>query len=163
MDGLIKPIEEQEKNLNTKESKQNLVTFNNLSKLNLIEYEKIKNLNLIDQLGKGCFGAVFKISNLLENNNETSFKAIKIIPIINKSLERLLANQTSISIIEDNIWEIKIWKNLNHQNIVKYNYSFINNSNTDNSLQACVVMELVEGLNLTEYINNLKDKKLFLK
>lgn len=54
--------------------------------------------------------------------------------------------------IEQIIIEIQIWKDLDHPNIIRYYTSFIEKDN------AYLIMELVEGINLAEYMANLKEK-----
>ena len=53
--------------------------------------------------------------------------------------------------------EIKVWKDLDHPNIIKYYTSFIEKDNV------YIVMELVEGMNLAEYLINLKEKVILIK
>ena len=68
-----------------------------------------------------------------------------------KKVQELKLNQNQLN-IESVINEIKIWKDLDHPNIIKYYTSFIEKENV------YIVMELVEGMNLAEYLNNLKEK-----
>jgi serine/threonine protein kinase len=76
---------------------------------------------------------------------------MKMIQLEDKHL-KLIKDLSSISEIEKNISEIHIWKELDHPNIIRYYTSFIE--------KKCVyiIIELVEGINLSEYISNLKEK-----
>jgi Serine/threonine protein kinase len=48
--------------------------------------------------------------------------------------------------------EVAIYKNLDHPNIIKYYTSFVDNG------ALYIVMELVEGQTLADYISSLKEK-----
>jgi len=76
---------------------------------------------------------------------------MKEIKLEEKELEKLKIDQNQ-SNIEVVINEIRIWKELDHPNIIKYYTSFVEKESV------YIVMELVEGMNLAEYINNLKEK-----
>jgi serine/threonine protein kinase len=77
--------------------------------------------------------------------------AMKMIQLEEKHL-KLIKDQSNISEIEKNISEIHIWKELDHPNIIRYYTSFIEKK------CAYIIIELVEGINLSEYIANLKEK-----
>jgi serine/threonine protein kinase len=81
---------------------------------------------------------------------------MKEIKLEERELEKLKYNK-NLSNIEKVISEIQIWKELDHTNIIRYYTSFIEKKN------AYIVMELVEGINLAEYITNLKEKGLRAK
>lgn len=81
---------------------------------------------------------------------------MKEIKLEEKILKKLKYNKDKAN-IEKVITEIKILKDLEHSNIIKYYTSFIEQQN------AYIIMELVEGINLYEYINNLKEKNLKIK
>jgi serine/threonine protein kinase len=81
---------------------------------------------------------------------------MKEIKLEERELEKLKYNK-NLSNIEKVISEIQIWKELDHTNIIRYYTSFIEKNN------AYIVMELVEGINLAEYITNLKEKGLRAK
>jgi len=76
---------------------------------------------------------------------------MKEIKLEEKELEKLKIDQNQ-SNIEVVINEIRIWKELDHPNIIKYYTSFVEKESV------YIVMELVEGMNLAEYIINLKEK-----
>ena len=62
-----------------------------------------------------------------------------------------------MKISEDIFREVNIFKELNHPNIVKYYTSF------EEKDKVCIVMELVDGSSLGDFISTLADKKQYLK
>jgi NIMA (never in mitosis gene a)-related kinase len=85
---------------------------------------------IIKQLGSGSFGSVFEA---IYNGRRVCIKKINFVDGL--SLEA--AQQ-----------EVRVWCNLNHPNIVKYIQSFIEQN------QFCIVMELVEGFSLDQFLVN---------
>ena len=53
--------------------------------------------------------------------------------------------------------EIRIWKLFDHPNIINYNHGFIWKGN------CYIIMELVDGLSLGEYISYLKENNIYMK
>lgn len=68
-------------------------------------------------------------------------------------LESDLEDESLEQVIEMMNKEVSIYKSLNHPNIIKYYTSFVENR------VLYIVMELVEGQTLADYISSLKEKK----
>ena len=95
-------------------------------------FSQIKEYKVITLIGKGGYGAVYKVKNI--NTNE--FFAMKIYLITESNKEDFIS-------IEN---ETKILSQLNHPNIIKlYNYFKVDNS-------FCLIMELCEGGDLSKLI-----------
>lgn len=118
--------------------------------LNNKDYQKIGGYSIIELIGKGGFGNVYKV--LLENK---SF-AMKEIPLSQSSINLFNKNR-SIKFLEEQVEEISYWKQFNHPNIVKYFTSFFENQ------KVYIVMELVDGSNLSELISNYREKRCKFK
>ncbi|KAL4469437.1 hypothetical protein ABPG74_004690 [Tetrahymena malaccensis] len=100
---------------------------------------------LVEMIGKGAFGTVYLVR---KGGNKY---ALKQIPFSNVDLrDKDGKQQEEVKINENNLEEyfkeVKIYKTLKHPNIVTYYESFIE----DDCL--CIVMEFVEGFNLSELI-----------
>ena len=135
-----------------------LNTFNSLSEKELLEFSnKYKELSnneteigkmigeykIIEMIGKGGFGSVYKVKL-----NDKYF-AMKKTKLDDKQMKFIREHPNEI---DKGINEIKIWKKFNHPNIVKYYNSFIEKND------CYIIMELIEGISLGEYISHLKEK-----
>ncbi|MCQ2818698.1 MAG: serine/threonine-protein kinase [archaeon] len=104
----------------------------------------------IEMIGKGGFGSVYKI----KKNNE--YYAMKTLILDSNQIKTLMESTKSSNqsgIIEKTIREIRIWKKLSHPNIIKYYTSIIEAG------KVYIIMELIDGISLGEYITQLKEKK----
>ena len=98
---------------------------------------------IIEMIGKGGFGSVYKVKL-----NDKYF-AMKKTKLDEKQMKFIREHPNEI---DKGINEIKIWKKFNHPNIVKYYNSFIEKND------CYIIMELIEGISLGEYISHLKEK-----
>jgi serine/threonine protein kinase len=138
-------------------------SINLITMINEHQHQQEKTIggySVLELIGKGGFGQVYKVKL---GSQYFAMKEIKLeekeLTILNSLNNNNIAsnnipNQQQFSplVIEKAISEIEIWKDLDHPNIVKYYTSFIEGGN------AYILMELVEGVNLSEYISNLKEK-----
>lgn len=99
------------------------------------------NYDILEEIGHGAYGKVKKAK--IKNSNQ-----VLCIKFIN--LER--AKQT----YEEAEQEVKIWKQLNHPNIVRY-YEHFPHKN-----KMCIVMEYFEGITLRKLINEAITSNLLL-
>jgi serine/threonine protein kinase len=139
--------------------------FNNLSEDDLNEISQKSELisedspmmqtiggySVVELIGKGGFGSVFKVKI---GNQKFAMKEIKL----EISEYKKLNGDTSTKNLEKIISEVNIWKDLDHPNIVKYYTSFM-----EREKNVYIVMELVEGVSLSEYVMNLKEKGVMAK
>ena len=96
-----------------------------------------KEYNIIKELGKGGFGNVYQVSR------DNKYYAIKVIPIINESKDKIKSFEK----------EAEILSNFNCDNIVKYYDSSKDNNNI------YIVMEYCDGDNLKSFINKHNDDR----
>ena len=96
-------------------------------------------------IGKGAFGYVY------EATKGSNKYAIKEIPLVD--FEQDFEESTKEKIAEKLSKEVAIYKNLNHPNIIKYYTSFVEGE------MLYIVMELIEGQPLSDFISSLKEKK----
>ena len=95
-------------------------------------FSQIKEYKVITLIGRGGYGAVYKVKNI--NTNELFAMKIYLITESNKEDFISIENET------------KILSQLNHPNIIKlYNYFKVDNS-------FCLIMELCEGGDLSKLI-----------
>ena len=99
---------------------------------------------ILEMIGKGGFGSVYKVEKI-SDKSQYAMKLVKL-------------DQDQIKFIDEHPYEsykavneIEIWKKFHHPNIIHYDNSFTLSEN------CYIVMELVEGLSLGEYISYLKD------
>ena len=99
---------------------------------------------ILEMIGKGGFGSVYKVEKI---NDKTQFamKMVKLEPEQIKFIDEHPYEMYKA------VNEINIWKQFNHPNIINYDNSFTISEN------CYIIMELVEGLSLGEYISYLKD------
>ena len=104
----------------------------------------VSDYKILEMIGKGGFGSVYKVENS-KDNKQYAMKMVKLEP------EQIHFFQEHPNEMVQAINEIKIWKKLKHPNIINYDSSFLIKEN------CYIIMELVEGLSLGEYISYLKD------
>ena len=108
------------------------------------EAQTIGGYTIIELIGKGGFGSVYKVKlgNL--------YFAMKEVALEEKEIKKLKLVKNKND--ENFINEIEILKELDHPNIIKYYTSFFEKD------KVYIWMELIEGVNLAEYILSLKQK-----
>ena len=112
--------------------------------------EEIGGYKILEMIGKGGFGSVYKVSSIVEKK-EYAMKMVKLEP---KQIKFCLEHPDEMI---KAINEIRIWKLFDHPNIINYNNSFIWKDN------CYIIMELVDGLSLGEYISYLKENNISMK
>ena len=121
---------------------------------NIFEYDEnnkeINGYKICEILGNGGFGPVYKVISL-SNKKEYAMKRIKL------EQKQILYYTEHPNEMEKKINEISIWKLFDHPNIIKYYNCFIYKGN------CYIIMELVNGLSLGEYLTYLKENNISLK
>lgn len=112
--------------------------------------QKIGGYYVHDLIGKGGFGDVYKVSL---NGKYFAMKEL----VLTENAKKIFNKNKSLKFLEENIREIRTWKIMNHPNIVKYYSCFIEND------KAYILMEYIDGINLNEYLAELKDLNTKLK
>lgn len=113
---------------------------------------------IVDLIGKGAYGSVYLVQR---GDNQY---AMKELPISNyditpdelKQMQRehqSLAQSTDELLVEEICKEVSILKDLDHPNITRYYTSFANGQNI------YIVMELLDGVSLADYILSQSEKK----
>jgi NIMA (never in mitosis gene a)-related kinase len=95
-------------------------------------------------LGKGAFGTVYEAS---KGQNRYALKEIQL-----TELEGNMDDESPEQVLEMMNKEVSIYKSLDHPNIIKYYTSFVDNESL------YIVMELIDGQTLADYISSLKEK-----
>ncbi len=112
--------------------------------------EEIGGYKILEMIGKGGFGSVYKVSSIAEKKEY----AMKMVKLEQKQIKFCLEHPDEMI---KAINEIRIWKLFDHPNIINYNNSFIWKDN------CYIIMELVDGLSLGEYISYLKENNINMK
>lgn len=126
-----------------------------------LENQKIINgYRVIDIIGKGAFGVVYEVE---KDDMRYAMKEIHIAQYDQTydhkmHKEEIEENKDIDKLVTDNISkEVTILKSLDHPNIVKFYTSFAEED------FVYIIMELHEGLSLTDYIQSLSEKKQRVK
>ena len=122
----------------------------------------IGGFRIVDLIGKGAYGSVYHVQK------QDNYYAMKELPISSfditpdqmKELKQehdLLAQSTDDLLVEEICKEVSILKDLDHPNITRYYTSFANGQNI------YIVMELLDGVSLADYICTQFEKKHRIK
>jgi hypothetical protein len=112
--------------------------------------EEIGGYKILEMIGKGGFGSVYKVASITDKKEY----AMKMIKLDQKQINFCLEHPDEMI---KAINEIRLWKLFDHPNIINYNNSFIWKGN------CYIIMELVDGLSLGEYISYLKENNIYMK
>ena len=112
--------------------------------------EEIGGYKILEMIGKGGFGSVYKVASITDKKEY----AMKMIKLDQKQIDFCLEHPDEMI---KAINEIRLWKLFDHPNIINYNNSFIWKGN------CYIIMELVDGLSLGEYISYLKENNIYMK
>ncbi|XP_041963319.1 serine/threonine-protein kinase Nek10 isoform X2 [Alosa sapidissima] len=103
---------------------------------------------ILDHLGSGAFGSVFKV----RKQNGQNLLALKEVNLHNPAFGKdKKARDSSVEKIVSELTIIK--EQMNHPNIVKYIKTFLEGD------RMYIVMELIEGLPLSDHFTSLKEKQ----
>lgn len=128
----------------------------------------IGGFKVLEIIGKGAYGSVYLVSR---GENQYAMKEIPLshFDITPEKFEAYLAKQNkgekdikrastlNDAIVEDICKEVAILKDLQHPNIIKYFNSFADSANV------YIIMELLEGYSLADYIVSQQEKKHRIK
>lgn len=120
-------------------NKNNIIIYN---KKNRKEEDKYSNNFIeLENIGAGSYGSVFKVYHKYEKN----LYAIKKVHITNELIKENI----------DIFREIQLFSKLNHKNIVRYYSSWLDDSNSNNSI-LYIQMELCDST-FRDYLNNIRE------
>jgi NIMA (never in mitosis gene a)-related kinase len=134
----------------------NIEKFSDFIKAGTSTAEKFGNYETLEIIGKGAFGVVYlcKLGDARYAIKEIPFKDVP-----QRNIEKPMPTGKStgpksemMSNLEDYFREVKIYKDLDHQNIIRYYDSFAERENL------YIVMEYVDGFTLSEFIKIQSEK-----
>lgn len=103
-------------------------------------FKEVAEYKLIEPIGQGAYGTIY-YSQCLSSGDYFAIKEV---------------NYSSVSELQGTMDEVEIMSLLDHPNIIRYHEAFTK------AKKVFIVMEYIEGLNLFEYIEALKERDMFI-